>query len=413
MIAAVIGLVIVVLGIVGWLISRTATAHLETSLNALERGQDRVERAVREELATNREEVRTASRELRDEVSASIGKMTEAQSKGTDSLRHTVEAQLKALQEDNAKRLEQMRQTVDEKLQGTLENRLGDSFRLVSERLELVHRGLGEMRTLATGVGDLKRVLTNVKTRGTWSEVQLDRLLEQALAPSQYERNVATKEGSAERVEFAIRLPGRGSHGTVWLPIDAKFPQEDYQRLIEAADRGDLETAEAAARQLEGRVKSSARDICDKYLNPPHTTDFAILFLPTEGLYAEVVRRPGLVDYIQLQSRIIVAGPMTLWAILNSLQMGFRTLAIEQRSSEVWAVLEGVRTEFGNFGSLLDAVRKKLQEASNKMDRVAQKTRSIQRRLGTAQEPCGAGSGELLGVDLAEEEQEAIALPQS
>jgi DNA recombination protein RmuC len=324
-----------------------------------------------------------------------LGTGSESTERRMDALRQAVEERLGALQADNAAKLDQMRATVDERLQGTLETRLGESFRAVSERLEQVHRGLGEMQALASGVGDLKKVLTNVKTRGTWGEVQLGTLLEQVLAPGQYGTNVATKPGSGDRVEFAIRMPGRdsGEADPLWLPIDAKFPQEDYQRLIEAADRGDAEAVEAAARQLEARIKQSARDIHDKYIDPPHTTDFGVLFLPTEGLYAEVLRRPGLADAVQRDARVVVAGPTTLWAILNSLQMGFRTLAIEKRSSEVWAVLGTVKTQFARFGELLDGVQKKLQEASNKMDDVARKSRTIQRKLRDVQElPAGEPS---------------------
>jgi DNA recombination protein RmuC len=269
----------------------------------------------------------------------------------------------------------------------------------VSERLEQVQRGLGEMQALASGVGDLKKVLTNVKTRGTWGEVQLGALLEQALAPSQFDTNVVTREGSDERVEFAVRLPGRGvqDERPVWLPIDAKFPQEDYQRLLDASERGEIEAVEAAGRQLEIRVKSCARDIHDKYLDPPHTTDFGILFLPTEGLYAEVLRRPGLADALQRDHRVAVAGPTTLWAILNSLQMGFRTLAIERRSSEVWTVLGAVKTHFGRFGELLSSVQKKLQEASNKMDAVSRQSRTIERKLRDVQElPAGERAEQVL-----------------
>jgi DNA recombination protein RmuC len=300
-----------------------------------------------------------------------------------------------------------MRQTVDEKLQGTLERRLGESFKLVSERLEAVYKGLGEMQTLATGVGDLKRVLTNVKTRGTWGEVQLGMMLEEILTPDQYETNVATKDGS-ERVEFVIRLPGRGEDKDeiVWLPIDAKFPLEDYQRLVEAQEQGDVDAADTASRQLEVRIKGCANDICSKYLNPPKTTDFGILFLPTEGLFAEVMRRPGLSQTIQRTQRVVIAGPTTLWSILNSLQMGFRTLAIEKRSSEVWNLLAAVKTEFGKYGEVLAKVQKKLQEASNTVDTVAVRSRAIERKLKTVE---GLPAGEaqkvltLAGVHEAED----------
>jgi DNA recombination protein RmuC len=283
---------------------------------------------------------------------------------------------------------------------------------MVSERLEQVHRGLGEMQALAAGVGDLKKVLTNVKTRGTWGEVQLGTLLEQVLAPAQYEANVATRAGSADRVEFAIKLPGRDLAETVvWLPIDAKFPQENYQRLLEASDRGDAEAVEAAVRELEGFIKLSAKDIRDKYLDPPNTTDFGILFLPTEGLYAEVLRRPGLSDAVQRDMRVVLAGPTTLWAVLNSLQMGFRTLAIEKRSGEVWAVLGTVKTQFAKFGAIVSAVQKKLQEASNKMDSIAQQSRTIERKLRAVQElPAGEPTGPgLLAPGLLEPDETAEA----
>ena len=305
-----------------------------------------------------------------------------------EALRTTVDERLRAIQDDNATKLDQMRQTVDEKLQSTLESRLGESFRQVSERLEQVYKGLGEMQVLATGVGDLRRVLANVKTRGTWGEVQLATLLEQVLAPDQYGCNVATSDIGSERVEFAIRLPGRGSgdDGPMWLPIDSKFPLEDYQVLLDASDRSDAVAIEDAGRRLESRVKASARDISTKYLNPPHTTDFAVMFLPNEGLYAEVLRRPGLADFLQRHHRIVIAGPTTLWGILTSFQMGFRTLAIERRSSEVWALLGVVKTEFARFATVLDGIQKNLHRAASKIDEARKGTRTIQRKLSDVQE---------------------------
>src|SRR3954470_11488944 len=315
-----------------------------------------------------------------DGFATQVGALASSSGEQMERLRLTVEGRLDQIRDDNAARLEQVRQTVDEKLQGVLEQRLGESFRAVSERLEQVHRGLGEMQTLASGVGDLKRVLQNVKVRGTWGEVQLGKLLEQVLAPEQYAANVATNEFSGHRVEFAIRLPGHDL-GPVWLPIDAKFPLEDYQRMIDAHDAGDLEAMEAASKALEQRVRQCARDICTKYLNPPKTTDFAILFLPTEGLYGEVVRRPGLLDALQRDSRVVVAGPITLWAILNSLQMGFRTLAIQQRSSEVWSVLGAVKTEFAKFGDILERVKKKLDETGSTIEEAAHRSRQLERKL--------------------------------
>jgi DNA recombination protein RmuC len=327
-------------------------------------------------------------------MSTSIAKLSDSNEKKLEAVRATVEHKLQSMQTDNAKQLDQMRQTVDEKLQGTLDKRLGESFKQVSDRLELVHKGLGEMQTLATGVGDLKKVLTNVKTRGTWGETQLGALLEQVLNPDQFATNVATKDGG-ERVEFAVSLPGQGSNNdeTVWLPIDAKFPIEDYHRLIDAQERGDADGVEAAGRQLENRLKNCAKDISTKYLSPPKTTDFGILFLPIEGLFAEAIRRPDLADTIQRKWRVVIAGPTTLWALLNSLQMGFRTLAIQKRSSEVWNLLAGVKTEWGKYGEALDVVRKKLQEASNKIDKVQVRSRAVGKKLKDVQElPSGTDS---------------------
>lgn len=304
-----------------------------------------------------------------------------------ERLRVTIEDRLTALQVDNQQKLEQMRQTVDEKLHNTLEQRLGESFRMVSERLELVHQGLGEMQTLASGVGDLKKVLANVKVRGTWGEVQLGNLLEQLLTPEQYGTNVATRPGSSERVEFAIRLPGRDAgRSTVWLPIDAKFPLEDYQRLIEAQESGAIELMEDVGRALENRIRAEAKTFRDKYLEPPDTTDFGLLFLPIEGLYAEVLRRPGLCDSLQRDYRVTVTGPTTLTALLNSLQMGFRTLAIEQRSSEVWRTLGAVKSEFQKFGGVLEKTRRKLDEVRSSIDQAEIRTRQITRKLGEVEE---------------------------
>ena len=412
-----------------WLFRRTLIARLpaiEPQVDAIAAAQDRLERRLGEELAGNREEMQRASREQRQELAgvfrelsnsitarigentvrqkdqletmaAAIEKLAGATEQKLDAIRLTVEGRLTKLQEDNAKQLEQMRQTVDEKLQGTLEKRLGESFRQVSERLEQVHKGLGEMQSLATGVGDLKKVLSNVKTRGTWGEVQLGAMLEQVLTPEQYATNFAMKEGG-ERVEFAIRLPGRADDADepVWLPIDAKFPLEDYQRLIEAQERGDLAAIELAGRQLETRVRSCARDIGSKYLRPPHTTDFGILFLPIEGLFAEVLRRPGLTENIQRESRVVIAGPTTLWAVLNSLQMGFRTLAIQERSSEVWRLLAAVKTEWSKYGEVLEAVQKKLHQASSTIEKAKTRSRAIGRKLKDVHELPLAEAAQLL-----------------
>ncbi len=340
-------------------------------------------------------------------MSSTIGKLSESNEKKLEAVRATVEGELRRMQTDNAKQLDQMRQTVDEKLQGTLEKRLGESFKQVSERLEQVHKGLGEMQTLATGVGDLKKVLTNVKTRGTWGEVQLGVLLEQVLNPDQFAANVSTKD-AGERVEFAVKLPGQGvdKDETVWLPIDAKFPIEDYQRLTEAQERADIEGVENAGKQLENRVKTCARTISEKYLNPPKTTDFGILFLPIEGLFAEVIRRTGLIETIQRESRVIIAGPTTLWSILNSLQMGFRTLAIQKRSSEVWNLLAAVKTEWTKYGEVLEGVQKKLHQASETIEKAKVRSRAIGRKLSDVQELPTDDAKALLPHHLVDDEVE-------
>ncbi len=314
-----------------------------------------------------------------------------------DALRLTVEQQLEKLRLDNASKLELIRATVDEKLHATLEQRLSASFKQVSERLEQVHKGLGEMQTLAAGVGDLKRVLTNVKTRGTWGEVQLGALLEQMMTPAQYEKNVATRPGSNDRVEFALRLPGPESGGPVWLPIDAKFPLEDFQRLQEAQDAADPLAVEAASKALEMRIRLEAKTIREKYIEPPATTDFALLYLPVESLYAEALRRPGLFDLLQRDFRVTLAGPTTLTAILNSLQMGFRTLAIEKRSSEVWALLGAVKNEFGRFGEVLANTKRQLQTVANSIDAAETRTRQIEKKLKNVEALPGAEGTKLLG----------------
>lgn len=349
--------------------------------------QERTERIVKEEIAQNREELNKSLKSGLDTFLNQISSLTKSNEDKLEKMRVTIEERLKLLQDENSQKLEQMRVTVDEKLHSTLEKRLGESFKLVSERLELVHKGLGEMQTLASGVGDLKKVLTNVKTRGTWGEIQLGNLLEQILTPEQYAQNVVTQKGSSERVEFAIKLPGRDKNDSaVWLPIDAKFPLEDYQKLVEAQEQANLGLIEEFGKLLEARIKSEARDIKEKYIDPPHTTDFGILFLPVEGLYAEVLRRPGLCDLLQREYRVTLTGPTTLAALLNSLQMGFRTLAIEKRSSEVWSVLGAIKTEFAKFGEMLDKTQKKLQEASNTIDDATKKSRTIEKKLNKVQE---------------------------
>ena len=316
-----------------------------------------------------------------DGFAAQLVRLTEANEARLTEIRNTLENKLRDLQTENSAKLEEMRKTVDERLHATLEQRLGESFKQVSDRLEQVHRGLGEMQTLAAGVGDLKRVLTNVKTRGTWGEVQLEALLEQMLVREQYDKNVATRPGSNERVEFAIRMPGKIDGGHVWLPIDSKFPAEDYERLLAAQDRADSPAVEESAKALETRIRAEAKSIREKYLEPPITTDFALLFLPTEGLYAEVLRRPGLADALQRDFRVVVAGPTTLTAILNSLQMGFRTLAIEQRSGEIQLLLGAVKTEFSKFGEVLATTKKQLETVTNSIGKAETRTRAIARKL--------------------------------
>ena len=323
---------------------------------------------------------------LGDTLTKQLQDMSESNARRLAEIRTTLENQLAQLQQSNTAKLDEMRATVDEKLQSTLQARLGESFKQVADRLEQVHKGLGEMQTLAQGVGDLKHLLTNVKTRGMFGEAQLAALLEQVFAPDQYATQVATRPGSRNVVDFAIRLPGRGDDGApCWLPIDAKFPNEDYERLLDAQQRADVEGAEAAARGLEQRIKLEAKSMAEKYLEPPHTTDFAILFLPTEGLYAEVLRRPGLMEVLQREYRVTLAGPTTLMAMLNSLQMGFRTLALEKRSSEVWQVLGAVKTEFGKFGDVLSKVKAQTQTVLNTLDNAETRSRAMSRALKTVE----------------------------
>jgi len=365
---------------------------------------DMLERALREEQRAGRGELRDELNTLRvallDEArhareenagqqqrfaehqGARLNELTARNEQRLGEMRATLEQQLTRLQQDNTAKLEQMRLTVDEKLQSTLNTRLDASFKLVSERLEQVQRGLGEMQQLASGVGDLKRVLSNVKTRGNWGEVQLERVLDETLTAEQYARSVQVKPGSGERVDFAVRLPGRDAADIpVWLPIDAKFPREDYERLLDAEDSGDVDMVKTSATQLERAIRTQAKSISEKYIIPPYTTDFALMFLPTEGLYAEVLRRAGLADALQREYRVVVAGPMTVTALLNSLQMGFRTLAIEQRSSEVWRVLGAVKTEFGKFATVLEKAGSQLGSVHNSIQQAGVRTRAIERQL--------------------------------
>lgn len=372
-----------------------------------------IQSELRNEFREGRSESRAAGKELREEIAQQIRALSESNNAAIDKIRMTFDARVRELQEGNEKKLDEMRRTVDEKLHDTLEKRLGESFKLVSDRLDAVHKGLGEMQTLASGVGDLKRVLTNVKARGTWAEVQLGALLEQVLTLDQYEKNVAVRTGSSERVEFAIRLPGRkdepGSH--VWLPIDSKFPQEDYLRVQEAADRADVAAVQGAADALARTVRAAAREISDKYVHPPSTTDFGIMFLATEGLYAEVLRQSALVDELQRKYRVMIAGPTTLIAMLSSLRMGFQTLAIEQRASEVWKVLGAVKSEFSKFGDVLDKVNKHLESAQATLEQTGRRSRAIEKRLRSVEELPVKESSSILGLaedtgdDVAEHDQ--------
>ena len=412
-------------------------ADLRAKLDALATQVGNVERDIRQDLANTRAEQGIAATGLRTEVGDAIGrfremtqqqltdmaglqqrqlqgfgeqlgKLTLSNEQRLDAVRVTVEQRLDALRTDNTAKLEQMRATVDEKLQATLDQRLGDSFKLVSERLEQVHRGLGEMQTLATGVGDLKRVLANVKTRGMWGEVQLAALLAEVLTPKQYATNVETVPGSDKRVEFAIRLPGRGDDATpCWLPIDAKFPLEEWQRLQDALERADLAAADAARKALAERLRVEARTIRDAYVSPPFTTDFAILFVPTEGLYAEMMARPGFAEALQRDYRVTLTGPTNFLALLNSLQMGFRTLAIEQRSSEVWRVLGAVKTEFAKFGDVIAKAKEKIDQASKTLDETGVRSRAITRQLRDVEAAPEGEAQRLLGTPLLLERDDA------
>lgn len=347
-----------------------------------------------------RQEQAIVLRQMGDTIGQQMQQLLESNAQRLQEMRTTLEQRLKEIETQNANKLEEMRRTVDEKLHATLEQRLGASFRSVSERLEQVHRGLGEMHTLAQGVGDLKKVLTNVKSRGMWGEIQLEILLNQILTTEQYEKNVETIAGSGARVEFAIRLPGRGNRDeVVWLPIDAKFPKEQYERLMDAHERADTDGIALFSVELERAIRREAQAIAQKYLAPPATTDFAILFLPTEGLYAEVVRRAGLLDLLQREYRVTIAGPTTLTALLNSLQMGFRTLILEQRSSEVWQVLSAVKTEFGKFGVVLEKTRDTLEKAARHIDSAQTRTRVMVRKLGGVEALAEPQAQELLGLD--------------
>lgn len=406
-----LGAVIIALQVLTLL--RTRAPQQDKGMVDLAAGLERVEREVRLQLQATAQASRQENAQLLaqshaatvqqlDVMRRQIEALTETSARRLLEVRATLEVKMRELQADNGARLEEMRKTVDEKLHATLEERLSSSFRQVSERLERVHQGLGEMQQLALGVGDLKRVLTNVKTRGTWGEVQLEMLLEQVLTPDQYAKNVETVAGSNARVEFALKLPGKGEgkgegEAPVWMPIDAKFPKEQYERLLDAADRADAEGVALAGRELERAVRNEAKTIADKYLAPPATTDFAILFLPTEGLYAEVMRRPGLADELQRVNRISIAGPSTLMALLNSLQMGFRSLALEKRSSEVWQVLGAVKTEFAKFGDVLATTRLTLEKAARNIETAEVRSRQMARKLKSVEALPEGAAQQLLG----------------
>ena len=385
------------------------------------------ESTLREELRQGREDSNKSASELRSEItsnitsisqlqndqlktmSTDIKEMAEKNQSSLDSVRTMLDERVKELRDSNEKKLDEMRKTVDEKLQDTLEKRLGESFKLVSDRLESVQRGLGEMQTLATGVGDLKRVLTNVKTRGTWGEVQLGALLEQILAPAQYQKNVQTNPDSSESVEFALKFPGQkdDANSFVWLPIDSKFPQEDYLRIQKAADNSDQDALKIATDALSKRVKASAQEIHNKYINPPHTTDFAIMFLATEGLYAEIIRQPDLVEELQLKYRIMISGPTTLAAVLNSFRVGFQTLAIEKRASEVRQVLSAVKTEFSKFGDVLDRVKKQLNSATRTIEQTGVRTRAMEKELHSVEQLPSSEATRILRLPKLSDNQES------
>jgi DNA recombination protein RmuC len=382
------------------------SAHLAQNQAAIVQQLESMRQQFLQNAAGGREEQARALKRFADTLNQALSTLTESNAQRMAEVRATLEAKIGDLQHDNAKRLEEMRQTVDEKLHATLETRLTESFRHVSERLEKVHQGLGEMQQLAVGVGDLKRVLTNVKTRGTWGEVQLEMLLEQVLTIDQYARNVETVAGTNARVEFAIKLPGATEGGPpLWLPIDAKFPKEQYERLVEAAEHADADGVAKFGAELERAVRIEAKTICEKYVSPPQTTDFAILFLPTEGLYAEVMRRPGLADELQRTLRVMVAGPSTLTALLNSLQMGFRTLALEKRSSEVWQVLGAVKTEFGKFGDVLAATKLTLERAAKNIENAEVRSRAMARKLKSVEALPSEAAQLMLGTEPAEADE--------
>ncbi|RAP33101.1 DNA recombination protein RmuC [Candidatus Marinamargulisbacteria bacterium SCGC AG-410-N11] len=408
--------IVLIIVLIGLVVFKRSTGTLESDIKVVHQAIIDSNRVVKDELVQNRDQFSKDAKSGREESQNSLLKftdtllkrmtdiatlqkqqldtfakqltvLTDSNNKGLETMRQVIEKSISDLQKDNNKKLEDMRMTVDEKLHKTLEKRLGESFKLVSDRLEVVHKGLGEMQQLASGVGDLKKVLTNVKTRGIWGEIQLGNLLEQLLTSDQYEKDVRIKKNRADFVEYAVKLPGRDDNKDhIWLPIDAKFPLDTYQHLLEAQEQANPELVQQSMKQLEMRIKLEAKTIQEKYVDPPNTTDFGIIFLPIEGLYAEILRIPGLQETLQRDYRILLAGPTTLAALLNSLQMGFRTLAVEKRSSEVWQLLSVVKTEFGKFGDILEKTQKKIQEAGNTMDLASRKSRTIERKLRTVQE---------------------------
>ncbi len=413
---------------------------LDGKFESLDKAIDKLYQVIRDDFSKNREESGASARQLRGEVvdslksvsglilqqmkefaslqksqletfSNQLVNLTQMNEQKMENMRVAIEQKLKMIQDDNAQKLEQMRMTVDEKLHSTLEKRLGESFKIVSDRLEKVSQGLGEMQALASDVGGLKRVLTNVKTRGTWGEIQLGNLLDEIFTHEQYATNVCTRPGSRENVEFAIKLPGKNDQA-VWLPVDAKFPREDYEKLVEAQEKADPVLVEELGKALEARIKLEARNIKEKYIEPPHTTDFGILYLPTEGLYAEVIRRPGLYDQLRREFRVAVTGPTTILAFLNSLQMGFRTLAIEKRASEVWNLLSTVKAEFNKFGIILERANKQLETVTTTISLAATKTRTIEKKLKDVQGIPGAESSALLSDLASAQDAEDIVSPE-
>lgn len=383
LILSALNLVVLILLILKVYIKDNST-NLNKKLDIIERDLEQSRKIILDDLSRVSEQLINNISVFKDNSSAQILQLIQVNEQKFDKIKETIDKNLKEIRDDNNQKLERMRETVDEKLHLTLEKRLGESFQIVSQRLKEVHEGLGSMQTLAVGVGDLKKVLTNVKTRGTWGEIQLELLLEQLLTKDQYDKNVCTKKGSSQPVEFAIKLPGKEG-SIVYIPIDSKFPKEDYERLLIAQDESNIPLIEEYRKAIERRIKDEAKAIKDKYIDPPHTTDFGILYLPIEGLYAEVLRLPGLCEYIQRETRVTLAGPTTITAVLNALQMGFRTLAVEKRASEVWNLLGIVKKEFGKFGDILDKTQVKLKQASNEIEFAAKKSRTIEKKLNKVQ----------------------------